>query len=64
LSKGPQCVTPNYYQERAQKNRARARQKEKLERREEVSARRKALREGEAWICGACDSMSRTTALI
>ena len=45
--------TPNYHQERAQKNRAReSKQQEKLQRREEASARRKALREGEAGIDG------------
>lgn len=39
---------PNYHQERTQKNRVReSKQQEKLQRREEASARRKALREGE-----------------
>ena len=38
--------TPNYHQERAQKNRVReSKQQEKLQRREEASARRKAERE-------------------
>jgi hypothetical protein len=41
------ALKPNYRQERAQKNRAReTRKQEKLKRREEASARRKALREG------------------
>lgn len=40
---------PNYRQERAQRTRNReAKQQEKLARREEASARRRALREGDA----------------
>jgi hypothetical protein len=40
---------PNYRQERAQRTRLREeKQQEKLARREEASAKRKALREGEA----------------
>lgn len=41
-------LKPNYRHERAQKNRVReSRKQEKLKRREEASARRKASREGE-----------------
>lgn len=41
--------TPNYRQERAQRNRVReSRKKEKLQRRDEASARRKADRESTA----------------
>ena len=50
VRKGPEMPSrPNYRQERAQKTRNReAKKEEKLRRREEASARRKALREGDA----------------
>jgi hypothetical protein len=47
------ALKPNYRQERAQKNRTREmRKQEKLQRREEASARRKALREGKSAVDG------------
>jgi hypothetical protein len=43
------AMKPNYYQERASRGRAQeAKKQEKLRRREENSAKRKALREGQA----------------
>jgi len=48
------ALKPNYRQERAQKSRTREmRKQEKLQRREEASARRKALREGNSAVAAA-----------